>query len=136
MRARPPPRSTSDTSPRTCFRSSTVSVAVPAEYTDSTSFDAAVFLALADRVVDEYDAAVTDEEAIELYGEYWDARGFLARMEARFEAMASDLDGETRSAVDGELGILRKELETARPPWDVENSVAALHRLRRREVVK
>ena len=67
--------------------------------------------------------------AIELYGEYWDARGFLARMEARFEAMAPDLDGETRSAVDEELGILREELETARPPWDVENSVAALHRL-------
>ena len=50
-------------------------------------------------------------------------------MEARFEAMASDLDGETRSGVDGELGILRRELETARPPWDVENSVAALHRM-------
>ncbi|PSQ14645.1 hypothetical protein BRD02_08835 [Halobacteriales archaeon QS_8_69_73] len=106
-----------------------VSVAVPAEYADSTPFDAAVFLALADRVADEYDAAVTDGEAIELYDEYWDARGFLARMEARFEAMVSDLDGETRSAVDEELGVLREELETARPPWDVENSVAALHRL-------
>ena len=106
-----------------------LSVAVPTEYADSTSFDAAVFLALADRVLDEYDAAVTDDEAIELYGEYWDARGFLARMEARFEAMASDLDSETRSSVDEELGILRRELETARPPWDVENSVAALHRM-------
>ena len=50
-------------------------------------------------------------------------------MEARFEAMASDLDNETRSAVDEELDILREELETARPPWDVENSVVALHRL-------
>jgi hypothetical protein len=106
-----------------------VSVAVPAEYTDNTSFDAAVLLALADRVVDEYDAAVTDDEAIELYGEYWDARGFLARMEDRFDGMASDLDSETRSAVDEELGILRRELETARPSWDVENSVAALHRM-------
>ncbi len=106
-----------------------VSVAVPAEYADSTAFDAAVFLALADRVVEEYDAAVTDEEVIELYGEYWDARGFLARMEARFDGMASALDDETRSAVEEELGILRQELETARPPWDVENSVAALHRM-------
>jgi len=106
-----------------------LSVAVPAEYADSTPFDAAVLLALADRVVDEYDAAVTDDEVIELYGEYWDARGFLARTEARFEAMASDLDGETRSGVDEELGILHQELETTRPPWDIENSVAALHRM-------
>ena len=50
-------------------------------------------------------------------------------MEDRFDRMASDLDSETRSTVDEELGILRRELETARPPWDVKNSVAALHRM-------
>ncbi|WP_435184669.1 hypothetical protein [Halobellus sp. EA9] len=106
-----------------------VSVAVPDEYTGSTSFDAAVFLALADRVADEYDAAVTDEEVIELYGEYWDARGFLKRMEERFAGFESALDSETRSEVSEELEVLRRELETARPPSDVAGSVEALHRM-------
>lgn len=104
-----------------------VSTAVPDEYAGSTSFDAAVLLALADRLADEYEAAVTDDEVIELYGEYWDARGFLIRMERRFSGFESDLDGETRSEVSEELDILRQELETVRPPWDVVGSVEALH---------
>lgn len=106
-----------------------VSVAVPDEYTESTSFDAAVFLALADRLADEYDAAVTDEEMIELYGEYWDARGFLTGMEERFAGFESDLDSGARSEVSDELEILRRELGTARPPSDVAGSVEALHRM-------
>lgn len=39
--------------------------------------------------------------------------------------MDGELDNETRTAVSEELGILRQEIETARPPWDVKNSVAA-----------
>ncbi|MFB6202663.1 MAG: hypothetical protein ABEI98_11730 [Halorhabdus sp.] len=106
-----------------------VATAVPDGITDDTSFDAAVLLALSDRVADEYSAAVTEDEVIELYGEYWDARGFLTRMEERFADFASDLDGDTRAEVDEELGILRRELETARPPRDVEGSVEALHEM-------
>ncbi|MFB6256641.1 MAG: hypothetical protein ABEH58_07970, partial [Haloplanus sp.] len=103
-----------------------MSAAVPDEYTGSSSFSAAVFLALADRIVDEYNAAVTEDEVIELYGEYWDGRGFLTRMEARFADFGPDLDDQTRSEVEEELSILRQELETARPPSDVEGSVDAL----------
>jgi hypothetical protein len=104
-------------------------VAVPGEFTDSTAFSAAVVLALAGRLEDEYTAAVTDEEVIELYGEYWDARGFLTRIEARFEAMREALDAETREEVAEELEILRTELETAATPDDVAGSVAALERM-------
>lgn len=106
-----------------------VSTVVPDQFNDSTSFDAAVLLALGDRVADEYDAAVTESEVIELYGEYWDARGFLVRMEERFAGFESDLDSETRSEVEEELGILREELETARPPSDVIGSIEALHEM-------
>lgn len=104
-----------------------VATAVPGGVTERTSFDAAVVLALADRVAEEYAAAVPEGEAIELYGEYWDARGFLSRMEARFAEMEAALDSETAVRVEEELDVLRTELETARPAWDVENSVAALH---------
>ena len=106
-----------------------VSTVVPDQFTDSTSFDAAVLLALGDRVADEYDAAATEDEEIELYGEYWDARGFLVRMAERFADFESDLDSETRSEVDEELGILREELKTARPPYDVVGSIEALHEM-------
>jgi len=106
-----------------------LATAVPAEFTDSPSFSAAALLALGDRVAEEYEAAVTDDEVIELYGEYWDARGFLTRMEAYYPAFQAELDSETGTEVTEELEILRGELETGRPPWDVENSVAALHRL-------
>ncbi|MFB6280649.1 MAG: hypothetical protein ABEH40_01350 [Haloferacaceae archaeon] len=102
------------------------SVAVPDEYVGRTSFDAAVILALARRIEDEYAAAVTEDEVIELYGEYWDARGFLARIEERFERIESDLDGETAESVSGELDVLRTELETAATPADVAGSVEAL----------
>jgi len=102
-------------------------VAVPSEY-DTTGVDAAVVLALADRLVEEYDAAVTADERIELYGEYWDARGFLVRIERLFEAMRSALDDETVDRVAEELDILRTEVETTATPADVAGSVEALER--------
>lgn len=105
------------------------STAVPSEYTDSTGVSAAVIVALANRVDDEYSAAVTDDEVIELYGEYWDARGFLTRMEERFEDIESDLDSETTDAVSDELETLRTELETAATPDDVSGSVEELDNL-------
>jgi len=101
-------------------------VALPADFRSDTAFDAAVLLALADRLEEEYEAAVTDEEVIELYGEYWDARGFLTRIEARFEAIEATLDGEAADDIASELGILSTELETAATPDDVAGSVAAL----------
>ncbi len=103
-----------------------VATVVPDEYRGSTSFGAAVILALASRVEDEYTAVVTDDEVIELYGEYWDARGFLTRVESRFEAIRGDLDDEVRGEVDQELDVLRTELETAATPDDVAGSVDAL----------
>ncbi|MFB6168494.1 MAG: hypothetical protein ABEJ43_06565 [Haloferacaceae archaeon] len=106
-----------------------VSTAVPDEYAGSSSFGAAVFLSLGDRIVDEYTAAVTEDEVIERYGEYWDGRGFLVRMEERVAGFESALDGQTRSDVAEELDVLRTEMETARPPADVAGSVDALHEL-------
>ena len=99
------------------------SIAVPSEYTDDTSVSAAVVVALAGRLEDEYTAAVTDEEVIELYGEYWDARGFLTRIEALVSDMESELDEETAESLNGELETLRTELEAATPPADVAESV-------------
>lgn len=99
------------------------SVAVPSEYTDDTSVTAAVVVSLAGRVEDEYAAAVTDEEVIELYGEYWDARGFLTRIETLVAGMESALDDETAESLTEELDTLRTELETAVPPADVAGSI-------------
>jgi len=92
----------------------------------STSFDARVAIALLGRIEDEYRAAVTDDETIELYGEYWDARGFYHRVTERYAVMRDDLDGETRELVEPELALLGEELRTAVPPRDVANSVAPL----------
>jgi hypothetical protein len=99
---------------------------VPDQFRDSTAFGAAVIVALAGRLGEEYDAAVTEDEVIELYGEYWDARGFLNRIEARFGAIRGDLEAEVRDEVAEELGIIRTELETAATPADVAGSVEAL----------
>ncbi len=104
-----------------------IATAVPGEYTGTTSFDAAVFLALADRLNGEYGKAVPEGETIELYGEYWDARGFLSRMEPRFDQFESALDSSTRSEVSEELDIITEELRHGRPAWDVAGSVEALH---------
>jgi hypothetical protein len=99
---------------------------LPAGLPASTSFQARVVIALLRRIEDEYTAAVTDAEAIELYGEYWDARGFYARVAERYDGFRSDLDPETRDLVDPELERLGRELQTAVPPWDVANSIAPL----------
>lgn len=104
-------------------------VAVPGEYTDDTSVDAGVILALAHRIGEEYDAAVTGDEKITLYGEYWDARGFLTRVEERYAGIESDLDADTAEGVSTELDILRTELETAATPADVAGSIDKLDEL-------
>jgi len=104
-----------------------LATAVPDEYSGTTGFDAAVFLALADRLNGEYGKAVPEGETIERYGEYWDARGFLSRMKPRFDQFGSTLDSSTRSEVSEELDILTEELRHARPAWDVAGSVEALH---------
>jgi hypothetical protein len=103
-----------------------VGMVVPGDTLGSTAFSARVAITLLGRIEDEYTAAVTDEEVIELYGEYWDARGFYQRVEARYEAMADDLDAETRELVEPELELLGEELRTAVPPADVANSIAPL----------
>jgi hypothetical protein len=103
-----------------------VATVLSADRRESTAFSARVTVALLRRIEDEYDAAVTDEETIELYGEYWDARGFFRRVRARYDAMRSDLDSETRELVEPELDILAEELRTAAPPWDVANSIDPL----------
>jgi hypothetical protein len=102
---------------------------VPEGFRTSTSLSAAAILALASRVEDEHTAVVTDDEVIELYGEYRDARGFLTRVESRFEAIRADLDDDVRGEVAEELGVLRTELETAATPDDVVGSVDALEEL-------
>jgi hypothetical protein len=104
------------------------SAVMPEEFVGDTAFTAALILALAGRIEDEYRAAVTEDEVIELYGEYWDARGFLTRIEAHYPDIESDLDDETRAEVSEELDIIRTELETAATPDDLGGSVAALER--------
>lgn len=102
------------------------SLVLPDELAGTTSFDARVTIALLGRIEEEYAKAVTDEEVIELYGEYWDARGFYHRVTRRYDAMKSDLDRETREAVEPELELLGEELRTAVPPRDVANSIEPL----------
>ena len=103
-----------------------VATVLSADRRGSTSFSARVTVALLRRIEDEYSAAVTDEEVIELYGEYWDARGFFRRVRARYDAMRGDLDSRTRELVEPELDTLAGELRTAAPPWDVANSIDPL----------
>jgi len=103
-----------------------VATVVPGEYRDPTSVSASVLIALLERTEEEYDAAVTDEEVIELYGEYWDARGFFVRVRRRYEGTRDGLSEETRELVEPELDILGEELRTAAPPRDVANSIAPL----------
>lgn len=105
------------------------SVAVPSEYTDDTGVTAAVAVALAGRLEDEYTAAVTEAEVIELYGEYWDARGFLTRIEALVGEIAPELDGETAESLNGELDTLRSDLESAAPPAAVAGTVEEITEL-------
>ena len=104
-----------------------VAAVVREETRELMPFDVRVMNALAGRIAEEYSAAVSPAGEIELAGEYWDARGFLTRMEAHYLDFESELDEETRSEVSEEFEILRTELETARPPWDVANSVTAMH---------
>jgi len=103
-----------------------VGLAVDDDLIGSTPFQARVAIALLGRIEDEYTAAVTDDEVIELYGEYWDARGFYNRVTALYDGFRSDLDTETRELVDPELDRLGEELRTAVPPWDVANSIEPL----------
>jgi hypothetical protein len=103
-----------------------VSLALPDEFAGTTSFDARVAIALLGRIEDEYAAAVTDEEVIELYGEYWDARGFYHRVTQRYDGMKSGLEAETRELIEPELELLGEELRTAVAPFDVANSIAPL----------
>jgi len=102
------------------------SVVLPEELAGTTSFNARVIIALLGRIEEEYSTAVTDEEVIELYGEYWDARGFYHRASERYDAMKSELDEETRQLVEPEFELLGEELRTAAPPWDVTNSIEPL----------
>lgn len=102
------------------------SLVLPDDLAGTTSFEARVTIALLGRIEEEYSKAVTDEEVIELYGEYWDARGFYHRVSERYNAMKSDLKAETRELVEPELELLGEELRTAVPPWDVANSVEPL----------
>jgi hypothetical protein len=104
-------------------------IAVPSEYTDDASVTAAVAVALAGRVEDEYTAAVTDEEVIELYGEYWDARGFLTRIETLVGDIESELDEETEAELTEQLETLRTELETAAPPAAVADTIEEITEL-------
>jgi hypothetical protein len=103
--------------------------AVPEQFNEGASFSISVVLALADRIEEEYTAAVTEEEVIEKYGEYWDARGFLTRIEARYDVFKSAFDSETQADIESTLGALRTELETAAPPSDVAESLATLEEL-------
>lgn len=103
-----------------------VASVLPSDLAASTSFSARVAIALLERIEDEYRAAVTDDETIELYGEYWDARGFYHRVTERYASMRDDLDEQTRDLVEPELALLGEELRTAVPPRDVTNSVAPL----------
>jgi len=102
------------------------SLVLPDDLAGTTSFEARVTIALLGRIEEEYSKAVTDEEVVELYGEYWDARGFYHRVSQRYDDMHSDLDGETRELVEPELERLGEELRTAVPPWDVANSIEPL----------
>jgi hypothetical protein len=83
---------------------------LPDELAGTTSFDAQVTIALLGRIEEEYSRAVTDEEIIELYGEYWDARGFYHQVSRRYDAMSSELAAETRALVAPELERLGEEL--------------------------
>jgi len=103
-----------------------VATVVSDELVGDASFSARVVIALLGRIEDEYVAAVTDEEIIELYGEYWDARGFYTRVVERYEAMRDALDEETRRLIEPELERLGNELRTVVPPADVANSIAPL----------
>jgi len=102
------------------------SLVLPDELVGTTSFEARVTIALLGRIEEEYSKAVTDEEVIELYGEYWDSRGFYRQVSQRYDAMEPELDEETRELVEPELDRLGEELRTAVPPWDVANSIEPL----------
>lgn len=80
-----------------------VEAVVPGDVRGSTEFDVRVMNALAGRIAEEYKTAVPEAGTIELAGEYWDGRGFLNRIEARFEEVGSEVGaGEEALARLGE----------------------------------
>lgn len=100
--------------------------AVSDEFRGTTSFSAALILALAGRIEEEYSAAVPEGETVDLYGEYWDARGFLRRVETRYAAIESDLDAETRDAAGSALDTLRTNLDTVSTADELSSTVSNL----------
>lgn len=104
-------------------------VAVPEQFNEGATFSVSVVLELLDRIEAEYTAAVTEDEVIERYGEYWDARGFFTRIETRYDGVKSAFDSETQTNIESTLETLRTELETAAPPSDITETLAALTEL-------
>ena len=89
-----------------------VELVVDDETRNSTAFGVRVMNALAGRIADEYDAAVTADGTVRRDGEYWDSRGFLVRIEERYDAVSAAVDGAGRDS----LGRLRSEMEALDPP--------------------
>ncbi|GGN09911.1 twin-arginine translocation signal domain-containing protein [Halarchaeum nitratireducens] len=100
--------------------------AVSEEFRGTTPFTASIIVALAGRIEEEYSAAVPEGEAVDLYGEYWDARGFLRRVETHYAAIESDLDAETRDAAGTAVETLRTNVDTVSTADELSGTVSDL----------
>ena len=100
-----------------------VDAAVPDEY-HTTETQAQVAAALAERLMEEYTAAVTEEGEVELEGEYWDGRGFLVRItETHESSLGEELSEDTTEDISGALDGLRSSYEETVPPSELEPAV-------------
>lgn len=88
----------------------------------ATDLTVRVANALAGRIAEEYVAAVTPGREIELAGEYWDARGFLTRVEALYDGPAAAVE----EAVTDPLATLRSRVDDVAAPSAVAETALAL----------
>jgi iron complex transport system substrate-binding protein len=102
---------------------SSVEEAVPDQYR-TTETRAQVAVGLAGRLMEEYEAAVTEDGTVELEGEYWDGRGFLVRItEIHEEELSGEMDDETNEELTTALEELRSAYEEEVPPSELEPPV-------------
>lgn len=102
----------------------TVETTVTAEARSGVAFDGAVVNALLSRLGDEYNAGVRSDGTIDKIGEYWDARGFILRVDARYNArIEGELSTEDAAEIQEFIDTIHRAMKDQVPPSELAPSI-------------
>ncbi|MDY6779948.1 MAG: PGF-CTERM sorting domain-containing protein [Halobacteria archaeon] len=103
---------------------------VPQEKLNSTKFHAEVVAALLDRISGEYGVAMSNGTVKKL-GEYWDARGFIVRVQSVYKnEISSSLKQENAKEISEILESLESSIKSKAAPSKIQSTVnSAKHEL-------